>query len=112
MCFSIGSDDSILQIGKYIFDPQKLELTFADKAKKLTHREAEVLKKFAQNQNGVINRKELLMEIWGDDSYFNSRSLDVYIKKLRDYFSRDSEISILTLRGVGYRFNVEESGRN
>jgi len=49
-----------------------------------------------------------LLNIWGDDSLYNSRNLDVYINKLRDYFSKDSSISIITLRGVGYRFNVEE----
>ena len=106
---TITSKDTIFQIGKYIFDPKKLELTFGESHKKLTHREAEVIKKFAQHQNSVVNRKELLLEIWGDDSYFNSRSLDVYVKKLRDYFSEDSGISILTLRGVGYRFNIEDN---
>ena len=102
------SNDSIFQIGKYIFNPQKLELILGESRKKLTHREAEVIKKFAQNKNGVVNRKELLIEVWGDDSYFNSRSLDVYVKKLRDYLSKDEGIAILTLRGVGYRFNIEE----
>ena len=103
----VQTNNSIFQIGGYTFDAGKLELSFKNEPVKLTHREAEIIKKFTQHKNGVVNRKELLIEIWGDDSYFNSRSLDVYVKKIRNYFSKDETISIITLRGVGYRFNIE-----
>ena len=52
-------------------------------------------------------KKELLLAVWGDDSYYNARNLDVYMRKLRTYFEGDPAISILTLRGVGYRFVIE-----
>lgn len=95
-----------IQIGEYIFHPNKLLLNLNGKERKLTHRESEVIKLFCQHKNDVIHKKDILQKIWGDDSFYNSRSLDVYINKLRDFFSGDSNISILTLRGVGYRFNV------
>jgi len=97
-----------IAIGKYQFYPQKLILKIDDTEKSLTHRESEIIKKFADHINDIIYKKNLLLNIWGDDSLYNSRNLDVYINKLRDYFSKDSSISIITLRGVGYRFNVEE----
>lgn len=75
---------------------------------KLSHKEVELLKLFAKNINQTIQRQELLDAVWGDDSFFNSRNLDVYITKLRGYFKADPKIKIITLRGVGYHFLVEE----
>ena len=95
-------------IGKYSFFPNKLLLASLKTKRKLTHRESEVILFFSQHINDVINKKDLLLKIWGDDSFYNTRSLDVYINKLRDFFSEDPNISILTLRGVGYRFNVDK----
>ena len=102
------SSTASIQIGQYVFQPHQLRLTLGKEEQKLTHRESEIIRIFAQHMNGVVNRKLLLQQVWGDDSFYNSRSLDVYIKKLRDYFSGDPNISILTLRGVGYRFNIAE----
>ena len=59
------------------------------------------------NQNQVVDRKKILMTVWGDDSFFNSRTLDVYIRKLRDYFSTEGGVEIITLKGKGYHFLVE-----
>lgn len=95
-----------LRIGAYQFYPNKLLLILGESSRKLTHRESEIIHFFAKHINGVVNKKEILLEIWGDDSFYNVRSLDVYINKLRDFFAKDPNISILTLRGVGYRFNV------
>jgi len=99
---------SNIQIGQYIFLPNKLLLVLNQKERKLTHRESEIIRLFSKHKNGVIHKKEILKEVWGDDSFYNSRSLDVYINRLRDFFSGDSNVEILTLRGVGYRFNVVE----
>ncbi|MEM6803976.1 MAG: winged helix-turn-helix domain-containing protein [Bacteroidota bacterium] len=54
-----------------------------------------------------MERKDILLKVWSDDSYHNSRNLDVYIKKIRDYFSADQKIKLITLRGVGYKLGVE-----
>ncbi len=101
------SQEANVQIGEYKFFPQKYELVFQENSKKLSNREAELLKIFSENRNFTISRKEILMKIWGDDSFFNSRNLDVYITKLREYLKNDSSIKLTTLKGVGYHFSVE-----
>ena len=100
------SQDEPITIGGYTFDHRKYELRFQDQVQKLSHREAELLLIFARNQNNTVERRTILKEIWGDDSFFNSRNLDVYIKKLRDYLSHDESVQIITLKGIGYQFAV------
>jgi len=95
-----------IPIGEYLFDPRKYELILGDNVRKLSHREAELLLIFAHHQNGTIERKKILKDVWGDDSFFNSRNLDVYIKKLRDYLAEDEQVQIITLKGIGYQFAV------
>lgn len=96
-----------IAIGKFEFLPQKYELKCGETAKKLSHRESELLKILNENRQFTISRKDILMRIWGDDSFFNSRNLDVYITKLRDYLKDDPAIQIMTVKGVGYNFIVE-----
>ncbi|HEY0743438.1 MAG TPA: response regulator transcription factor [Chryseosolibacter sp.] len=93
-------------IGKYEFNPQRYELKIEDKVKKLSSREATLLTMLSENRNATTNRKDILMKLWGDDSFFNSRNLDVYITKLRDYLKDDPSIEIITIKGVGYHFAV------
>jgi DNA-binding response OmpR family regulator len=95
-----------IAVGKFEFAPQRYELRKDGKAKKLSHREAMLLQILAENQNANIDRKTMLLRVWGDDSFFNSRNLDVYITKLRDYLREDSSIEIITIKGVGYHFAV------
>jgi DNA-binding response OmpR family regulator len=93
-------------IGKYTFIAQKYELRIGENARKLSHRESELLKILDENRHFTVLRKDILLKIWGDDSFYNSRNLDVYITKLRDYFKEDSTIQIMTIKGVGYNFIV------
>jgi DNA-binding response OmpR family regulator len=93
-------------IGKYHFIAQKYELRIGENARKLSHRESELLKILDENRHFTVLRKDILLKIWGDDSFYNSRNLDVYITKLRDYFKEDSTIQIMTIKGVGYNFIV------
>lgn len=93
-------------LGDYTFNPDKYELIIGNKVRKLSLREAEVLGILISNRNQTSNRKSILMSIWGDDSYYNSRTLDVYIRKLRSYLQDDSRIEIITLKGKGYQFVV------
>jgi len=102
----ITSGPAIVEIGRYRFDAGKLELSIDQHTRQLSYREVELLHYFAQHLNNVVVKKDLLLAIWGDDSYYNARNLDVYMRKLRSYFEADPAISILTLRGVGYRFVV------
>ncbi len=103
---SANTNDQGIAIGSLKFLPKKYELHFNGEVRKLSNREAQLLHIFANHQNQSIGRKEILMEVWGDDSIFNSRNLDVYIKKIRGYFKSDSHLEIVTLKGYGYHFVV------
>jgi DNA-binding response OmpR family regulator len=95
-----------INLGQYSFYPQKLELQMNGESRKLSHRETQLLQILAQHKNRPVERKKILKEVWGDDSFFNSRNLDVYITKLRDYLKSDEQVQIITLKGVGYQFVV------
>lgn len=97
--------DSIV-MGKYHFQLNKQVLSIGSGERKLSYREAELIKYLYQNRNAVIDRRELLNHIWGNDSFFNSRNLDVYITKIRGYLKEDPSLEIITIKGVGYRFVV------
>lgn len=97
-------DEIVLK--QYKFYPGKFELHTSNDVIKLSNRESQILKMLCSHQNKPIDRKVLLQMVWGDDSFFNSRNLDVYIRKLRSYFSEGTGIEIITLKGVGYHFSV------
>lgn len=92
-----------LKIGRYLFDPAKQKLSLDDQEVTLSHREAELLRRLYQQRNDVLGRNEVLTELWGDDSFFNGRSLDVFITKLRRYLREDTSIQIINIRGRGYK---------
>jgi DNA-binding response OmpR family regulator len=97
-----------IMLGHICFLPEQYELHVSGQVIKLSHREAQVLSVFCLNQNQVVDRKDLLLKVWGDDSFFNSRTLDVYIRKLREYLSPEVKLEIITLKGKGYHFKVKE----
>ena len=88
------------------FFPRKMQLQFGEEVRQLSHKESQILHLLCQHRHDRLERKKLLLEVWQDDSYFNSRNLDVYIRKLRKYLSRDERVQIITLKGIGYRFEV------
>lgn len=92
------------QIGKYTFDSQNQMLEINDKRKRLTTKESELLKLLCNNQNKVLERNFTLRTIWSEDSYFNARSMDVYITKLRKYLKDDPSIQIINVHGRGFKF--------
>ena len=92
---------------QYIFNPKRLQLRHSEKNKSLSHKETMILELLCKNKNEVTERKDILIKAWGDDSFYNSRNLDVYITKLRGYLSQDNKVKIVTLKGVGYQFLVE-----
>ena len=109
-----NSGDEVYVFGDFRFDYPHLRLTFRsgtpdEKQHSLSHREAELLRMFARARGQeVLERKTILLELWHDDGFFNSRNLDVYVRKLRSLLEADPRVRILTLRGVGYRFVVED----
>lgn len=94
------------EIGSYLFDPVTQTLLQAGATQALSHRESEILKRLCENRNQVVNTKDVLLELWGDDSFFNSRSLHVFITKLRHKLSQDKQIRIVNVRGIGYKLIV------
>jgi len=101
---SIPSSAETVTIGKYHFRLKKQVLAFNGEEKKLSYRENELLKFLYENRDAIIDRKDILNLLWGNDSFFNSRNLDVYVTKLRSYLKEDGTLEILTIKGVGYRF--------
>jgi two-component system, OmpR family, response regulator VicR len=95
--------NEVIDIGHYIFCPSRQELIINDEVKTISHREAQLLNMLIEERNQTVIRKDILGALWGDDSFFNSRNLDVYITKLREYLKKDPTVKIITLKGVGYR---------
>jgi DNA-binding response OmpR family regulator len=91
------------EIGRYHFDANKQLLTLDSESSKLTTKESELLKLLCNNANSVLERNFALKSIWIDDNYFNARSMDVYITKLRKYLKEDPAVEILNIHGKGYK---------
>jgi len=89
--------------GKFTYDYEQRLLQHDDQELKLTSKESELLKLFAQHINQTVDRTKALKVVWGDDSYFNARSMDVYIAKLRKYLKPDENVQILTVHGQGFK---------
>ncbi|MDP3927910.1 MAG: response regulator transcription factor [Bacteroidota bacterium] len=95
-------------IGEYWFNPGNQSLQMGEHLKRMTEKESEVLHYLFCHKNKVIKREELLEAVWGENDYFLGRSLDVFISKLRKYLKDDESLSIETVFGVGFIFNVRE----
>lgn len=91
------------KIGKMTFDYNRQLLTSPTSENKLTSKEAELLKLLCDNSNDVLDRSVALNRIWQDDSYFNARSMDVYITKLRKYLKDDPAVELLNVHGIGFK---------
>jgi DNA-binding response OmpR family regulator len=99
--------DEKLSIGSLDFDPNKSILYTKDGEKKLTTKENALLTLLVRNINEVLDRQATLRAIWGDDNYFNGRSMDVYIAKLRKLLSEDPNIEIMNIHGIGFKLIIK-----
>ena len=97
--------EKVEQIGRYQFDFANLSSTLDGEIKRLTSREAEVLRMLCRAKKNVVRREEILTAIWGENDYFAGRSLDVFISKLRKYFAQDPNVNIENVIKVGYILN-------
>jgi len=97
------ASQEVFQIGRYKFDTQKQQLVDGDSVVKLTTKESELLKLLCNNANKVLERNFALKTIWVDDNYFNARSMDVYITKLRKHLKDEPSVEILNVHGKGYK---------
>lgn len=97
---SIAKDN--FTIGQYLFDYKNQSLSRGSDFKRLTRKESEVLRHLCLSPNEIVTRDNILYSIWGDNDYFNGRSLDVFIAKLRKYLSEDQSVQINNIPKVGY----------
>jgi DNA-binding response OmpR family regulator len=100
-------EDKVIKIGKYLFDLENFTLKHPNFEKTLTKKEAQILKILHKFKNQVVERDVVLNAVWGQDDYFVGRSLDVFITKLRKYFSEDEAIQITNVHGIGFKLSVQ-----
>jgi len=99
-----GGVSEVIAIGNYSFHPYRQVLACDGVERKLSYRENELLRQLWLGRDRIIAREDILQAIWGNDSFLNSRNLDVYVTKLRGYLKGDERVEILTIKGIGYRF--------
>lgn len=106
-------DQNIFEVGEFTFNYPLRMLTHSNGTKsKLSPKEAHLLKMFFANTNEVLTRKEALTTIWGEDSYFTARSMDVFVTKLRKYLSLDDNLEIVNIHGSGFRLVEKDKAEN
>ncbi len=101
-----NKESTVYRIGKFTFDTQKQILSIDDKQTKLTTKESELLSLLCSHANEILQRDFALKTIWIDDNYFNARSMDVYITKLRKHLKEDSSVEIINIHGKGYKLII------
>ncbi|MFA8298530.1 MAG: response regulator transcription factor [Hyphomicrobiales bacterium] len=97
----------VYAIGNYTFDYNKMELNNEGDIKRLTNKEADLLKLLCENHNRVVSRSDALIHVWNEDNYFNARSMDVYITKIRKYLKDDPAVRLTNVHGVGFKLIIE-----
>jgi DNA-binding response OmpR family regulator len=95
--------ETIFTIGRYKFIPYKQVLQLGDQDIRMSHRETQLLKLLYDHRNALLERKQALITLWGDDSFFNTRTMDVFITKLRKHLQDDPLVEIINVRGIGYK---------
>lgn len=103
-----SKENAVYRLGRFSFDTQKQILSIGDKNTKLTTKESELLSLLCQHANEILQREYALKTIWVDDNYFNARSMDVYITKLRKHLKEDASIEIINVHGKGYKLIIPE----
>ncbi|HEY0978673.1 MAG TPA: response regulator transcription factor [Flavobacteriales bacterium] len=98
------------RLGALSFDVRKQVLAGPEGERRLTTKETELLRMLCEHRNGMLERSDALKQVWGDDNYFNGRSMDVYIAKLRKYLKEEPRVEIMNVHGKGFRLLVKEEG--
>jgi DNA-binding response OmpR family regulator len=101
-----SKSNEVIAIGNYKFDYENLQLIHKTKTQRITEKESQLILYLFENKNGLIKRDQILKKIWHNDDYFSGRSLDVFVSRIRKYFSEDATISIETIRGIGFEFSI------
>ena len=100
---SLSNAQPVFTLGRFTFDTRKQTLAQGDEVVKLTTKESDLLKLLCQNANKILERNYALRSIWIDDNYFNARSMDVYITKLRKHLKDETSVEIINVHGKGYK---------
>ena len=98
--------EEIVRIGNYNFNRNQMHLSFNEKEFQLTEKEVELLEYFILHNHKLVTRKEILETIWGENDYFMGRSLDVFMTRLRKYFTLDERVKFESIRGVGFKIDL------
>lgn len=98
-----NGNNGVYFLGAYIFDYNRQELRHEKEQVRLSLREADILKMLAEKPNVTTHRKNILLDLWGDDNFFNARNMDVYISKIRKYLQHDPSVQLINVRGLGYK---------
>ncbi|MEQ8473599.1 MAG: response regulator transcription factor [Marinoscillum sp.] len=103
-CAELGSQElsSVFKIGQYAFDAKNHALCFGGETQRLTEKEAKILRLLCENKEEVLDRSKALKSVWGHSDYFNRKSMDVYIHKLRQYLKKDPTVRIANIHGKGF----------
>lgn len=102
----VPQEKAKIAIGGYMFDAANYTLSINDTLHRLTEKEAHLIGYLFANRNRMIKRDDILSEVWGSDDFFSGRSMDVFISRLRKYFSEDPNIAINSYRGLGLEFKI------
>ncbi|MEQ9302327.1 MAG: response regulator transcription factor [Marinoscillum sp.] len=94
------------QIGRYLFDWKNHALTYCEETQRLTDKESKILRLLCENKHAVLDRSKALKTVWGQNDYFNRKSMDVYIHKLRQYLKKDPAVQIVNIHGRGFMLEV------
>ena len=100
---SSGATHNLYKLGSFTFNASTHELTNDLNRFQLSYKEVELLKRLCEAKSSIVDRQELLTELWGSDNVFNSKTMNVYINRLRNYLDSDKSVEILTIRGYGYK---------
>ena len=106
LSLSIPEEPTEFRIGGFRFNSQLRTLTTGDNVHTLSPKEAELLKLLCSSKNGILSRKDALLKIWGTDDYFTTRSMDVFIARLRKFLKADPSVEILNIHGNGFRLVI------
>lgn len=106
------TDMTTFEIGDYRFDATAQRLAYNGRETELSHRESEILRRLCEHKDNVTDMRQMLLDLWGDDSFFNQRSLHVFITKLRHKLAKDERIRIVNVRGIGYKLIVDTATLN
>jgi len=104
--FNVPAETMKINIGRYLFDATNYSLSLNGTTQRLTEKESQLIAYLYHNRNRILKREDILMEVWGSQDFFSGRSMDVFISRLRKYFSTDDSIAIQSYRGLGLEFNV------